>query len=358
MHIQKIYHLINIKSQRYSGENKMKKNVTAKDIARLCGVSQATVSYVINDRTSQKISEETRTRVLDAAKALNYFPNSSARNMRGMRCTCIGIVCSKDYSRQAFLDSMVGISGYFEKTDYTITLFNEEDAEIPQYVKSYFSNIIDGLIYISNNNHSSFTAPAVQNNIPYVVICIDGVFSQNSPVPHAFDDVLKECAYFCKEHQLRRIRYFSIDNNGLFVNHKYPAFQSALADIYPDCEVRHVVCHVKNRDIHHLSPILEDYVRDNRFDIAFSQNYDIGLILQREILKNEFSIPQKIKNIFLNYVYFYEMTYPSVTGITIPYMEMGSYAAKLIMAILSEEEEVFPYVDFRCQLIHRQSTML
>lgn len=336
----------------------MKNNVTAKDIAKLCGVSQATVSYVINDRTNQKISPETRARILDAVKELNYFPNSPARNMRNRHCTCIGIVCSRDYSRQAFLDSLVGISGYFDKIDYTITIFNEEDDQTPQYVKSYFSNIIDGLIYISNNNHHSFTEPAVQNNIPYVVICIDGVFSRNSPLPHAFDDVLKECALFCKEHDLRRIRYFSIDNSGLFVNHKYPAFRSALAESYPDCDVRHVVCCAKDRDTKHLSTILTDYVRDNTFDIAISQNYDIGLILQREILKDEFSIPQRIKNIFLNYVNFYEMTYPSITGITIPYMEMGSYAAKLVMAIIHEEEAAFTYKDFRCRLVHRQSTRI
>lgn len=336
----------------------MKNNVTAKDIAKLCGVSQATVSYVINDRTNQKISPETRARILDAVKELNYFPNSPARNMRNRHCTCIGIVCSRDYSRQAFLDSLVGISGYFDKIDYTITIFNEEDDQTPQYVKSYFSNIIDGLIYISNNNHHSFTEPAVQNNIPYVVICIDGVFSRNSPLPHAFDDVLKECALFCKEHDLRRIRYFSIDNSGLFVNHKYPEFRSALAESYPDCDVRHVVCCAKDRDTKHMSTILTDYVRDNTFDIAISQNYDIGLILQREILKDEFSIPQRIKNIFLNYVNFYEMTYPSITGITIPYMEMGSYAAKLVMAIIHEEEAAFTYKDFRCRLVHRQSTRI
>lgn len=53
----------------------MKKNVTAKDIAKLCGVSQATVSYVINNRQNQKISEETRRKVLDAVEALHYYPN-------------------------------------------------------------------------------------------------------------------------------------------------------------------------------------------------------------------------------------------------------------------------------------------
>ena len=57
----------------------MKKNVTAKDIAKLCGVSQATVSYVINNRQNQKISEETRRKVLDAVEALHYYPNASAK---------------------------------------------------------------------------------------------------------------------------------------------------------------------------------------------------------------------------------------------------------------------------------------
>lgn len=342
----------------------MKKNVTAKDIANLCGVSQATVSYVINDRTSQKISEETRRKILDTIEQLNYFPNASARNMRKKNCTSIGIVCARDYSRQAFLNSMVGISGYLEKLNYTLTIFNEENESVkkegsdalPQYVKSYFSNLIDGLIYISNNNHEDFTEPAAANNIPYVVICMDGVFSKNSPKPHAFDEVLKECASFCREHKLRRIRYFSIDNKGRFVNHKFPVFQKSLEAVYPECELEHVVCHAADRDPGSLQPFLEDYMAKNSFDIAISQNYDIGLILQREILKPEFVLPQRIKNIFLNYVNFYELTYPSITGITIPYMEMGEYAARLIMAILSGEEESFGYKEFRCTLIHRQST--
>ena len=57
-----------------------KKSVTAKDIARVCGISQATVSYVMNNKEGKKISEATRQLVLKTARELNYVPNSTAKH--------------------------------------------------------------------------------------------------------------------------------------------------------------------------------------------------------------------------------------------------------------------------------------
>jgi DNA-binding LacI/PurR family transcriptional regulator len=51
-------------------------------VARLAGVSQATVSYVINDAPTQKIPDSTRVRVLEAARALGYAPSVHARALR------------------------------------------------------------------------------------------------------------------------------------------------------------------------------------------------------------------------------------------------------------------------------------
>ena len=55
---------------------------TSSDVARLAGVSRATVSYVLNGRTDQSISEPTRQRVLDAARTLEYVPNAASRALR------------------------------------------------------------------------------------------------------------------------------------------------------------------------------------------------------------------------------------------------------------------------------------
>lgn len=60
----------------------MAKAVTAKDVARAAGVSQATVSYVINDTPTQSISVGTRARVLAAVAELGYTPSAAARALR------------------------------------------------------------------------------------------------------------------------------------------------------------------------------------------------------------------------------------------------------------------------------------
>ena len=57
------------------------KKITMKDVAREAGVSVATVSYIINNREDQKISPETRNKVLQIINLLNYTPNQTAKSL-------------------------------------------------------------------------------------------------------------------------------------------------------------------------------------------------------------------------------------------------------------------------------------
>ena len=74
----------------------MKKKVTVKDVAREAGGSVATVSYIMNNRTDQKISEATRKKVLQIANLLNYTPSSVAKSLATGRNSIIGISYSLD----------------------------------------------------------------------------------------------------------------------------------------------------------------------------------------------------------------------------------------------------------------------
>lgn len=64
--------------------------VTSRDVARLAGVSQSTVSYVMSGRRS--ISPETRSRVEAAIEQLAFQPNAGARALKSQRTQVIGLV--------------------------------------------------------------------------------------------------------------------------------------------------------------------------------------------------------------------------------------------------------------------------
>ena len=67
-----------------------KDNPTMKDVARLAGVSQPTVSYVINGSAS--ISKEVRERVNEAIRQLNYKPNYYAKALKTNSSEIVGII--------------------------------------------------------------------------------------------------------------------------------------------------------------------------------------------------------------------------------------------------------------------------
>ena len=70
----------------------MKENkLSIKDIARLAGVSVATVSRVINQ--NGRFSKETERKVLDIIEQYNYRPNELARGLRVHKAQVIGVIC-------------------------------------------------------------------------------------------------------------------------------------------------------------------------------------------------------------------------------------------------------------------------
>src|SRR5258708_14267195 len=117
----------------------MKKRITTKDIADLAGVSRTTVSFVLNDVSEMRIPEDTRQRVLDAAKRLDYQPHAAARSMASGRTRILGIVVRQSIE-QAFADLflpqvLLGLAHSAEERGY-YTLFRAIDPMTPHGVYS------------------------------------------------------------------------------------------------------------------------------------------------------------------------------------------------------------------------------
>ncbi len=74
--------IVMVQIQNTSASSATRSVPTSADVARVAGVSRATVSYVLNNTSAVRISEPTRRRVHAAAKELGYVPHAAARSLR------------------------------------------------------------------------------------------------------------------------------------------------------------------------------------------------------------------------------------------------------------------------------------
>lgn len=142
---------------------------TMKDVAQLVGVSVQTVSAVVNNKPG--ITEETRNRVLDAVKQLDYRPYSVARSLRtGQTCTLALIVA--DLSNPSFGTMASAAEEYASRYGYSLTVHNTHgDVEREaNYIEAVAQRWIDGVLYVSAEDKLSSTIALEKANIPAVAI--------------------------------------------------------------------------------------------------------------------------------------------------------------------------------------------
>lgn len=118
---------------------------TMKDVAKLAGVSQPTVSYVINGSAS--ISDEVKRRVNDAIQALNYKPNYYAKALKTNTSESIGIIIP-DIVNQYYARLLQIIEEGLHAKHYQIIIYSTSyDADIEeQSVRQLLSCNVYGVI--------------------------------------------------------------------------------------------------------------------------------------------------------------------------------------------------------------------
>ena len=127
---------------------------TIRDVARLSGLSEATISYVINNGP-RPVSPETRQRALQAMRELGYHPNASARQLARQRTECIGVVLAglaeSNFSSAYFLEYIRGISYAAEMHGYNIMLVTNHRRDPEAFARHiYRSRLVDGLLLIGS----------------------------------------------------------------------------------------------------------------------------------------------------------------------------------------------------------------
>jgi LacI family transcriptional regulator len=121
---------------------------TIRDVASRAGVGVGTVSRVLNG--SPQVREETRQKVLQAIKELDFSPNVAARQLSGGKTYTIGVV-SPFFTFPSFVERLAGIQDILDMSSYELVLYSIRSPEQTQRRLNALinQNRADGLIVLS-----------------------------------------------------------------------------------------------------------------------------------------------------------------------------------------------------------------
>lgn len=127
------------------------RRVTMRDVAKLAGVSQPTVSFVLNDRRDVAVAEGTRHRVLEAAAHLDFRPNRAAQSLRSNRSYTIGVITNGIVSQPYAGRIVQGIQNTVQPADYVCMVIDTTDdpAEGDSAVANLLAQGVAAIVYAS-----------------------------------------------------------------------------------------------------------------------------------------------------------------------------------------------------------------
>lgn len=144
------------------------KPATVRDVARLAGVSVASVSRALNGL--EPVTAATRQRVLEAAEALRYVPHNGARSLSTRRTDTVGVILP-DLFGEFFSELIRGLDiAARQRGLHLIVSSSHDDAEDAAAAVRSMRGRVDGLIVMSPHLASSNLTAGLAGSLPLLTL--------------------------------------------------------------------------------------------------------------------------------------------------------------------------------------------
>lgn len=315
---------------------------TIVDIAKAVGVSNTTVSRVLRGDT--RIGRNTREKIFQTAREINYRPNIMARALVNQGSSLIGFVI-RHIQSGFFSEIISGVQNELEKKGYSIILcssaMNHKDEH--DHLKVLVDKQVEGILVTpvsSEGANRRLYSDIVKSRIPMVMVTNP---KEGLAIPYVkVDNVLG--GYLAARHLLdlghRRIAYISPERDKLFHHKKslhsenierYEGFRKALLE-YAVTEAFLVVegCN-EVVDERTIEEILACSPRPTAI-FAYSDMMAVKAI--RLLEAKGFEIPRDFSIVGFDDMDIASLVNPGLTTIAQPKEELGARAARLLLDLL------------------------
>ena len=332
-----------------------KQSVTIYTVAREARVSMATVSRVVNGNPNVK--PETRQKVLDVIKQLNYRPNAVARGLASKKTTTVGVVIP-NITDPYFAELALGIDDVASMYKYNIILTNSDsdDEKILKVVRSLLAKQVDGLIFMGHDVSDDLRNEFESTNTPVVVA---GSVVNDDALPSVrinYQAAAKEATEFLLKHGDQQVAYitgplrYSINGED-----RLNGYKEALANnnvpfnelLVIETDGSYQAGYEKAQEVIEKG-LKATYVTDDSLAAGLLNGLtDAGI-----------SVPDDFELISSNDTNYTKVVRPTITSITQPLYDLGAISMRLLTKLMdgddSNDDEKNVILDHG--FVERQST--
>jgi len=330
------------------------------DVAKASGVSQATVSYVLNN--TAEISEPVKIRVLEEAEKLGYIRNSMARNLKMRRGNTIGLMVP-DVSNSYYSDiikhteKIMREAGYF--TFICITMHNPEIED--WYVTSLIEQKVAGVLVCYGLANKLTLKKFVNYAVPFVVLD-DDLQQDVVDAPCVLINNIKG-SFLAVQHfvslGISKIAYCTEPIYNKSLQDRYDGFMLAINEFGLQQHLQHVYVGDDNTDISDM--IWAGYIAageilsKSRPEGIFAVNDDMAIGVIRRLKENQIRVPQDIAVIGYDNVPLSNMISPTLTTINQPVHTMCIQGAAMLQNLIEGKEDLRRKIMLEPSIIVRES---
>ena len=339
----------------------MKRRPTQSDVAKLAGVSRATVSYVINglvDNGKQSVTDETRKRVEAAINNLGYSPNAMARSLGSGVSKTIGLLIP-DTHNPHYWNIIEGVDEIITQHQYSLLLTSIRlDIERERHgMQMLLQQKVDGLIVtpIFADNTDMIVKHVTTTNPPIVTLGttitnIDSVLINWQFGAKALMNHLIELGH-------RNIVFiYGVAEEAIGMN-RLSIFQQTLQESSGYLTDKHIVrCHP---DIHSAYSAAKQVLRRKNPPTAIIAVNDLLAVgVFRACSEAGLHVPDDVSIAGFDNITLGQYLPVALTTVNIQARKIGRHAAELLLARLKNPELPQQYRKVESKLIVRETTGL
>jgi len=334
----------------------MKTKPTMKDLAKACGVSWPTVSYVFNN--SRPVSPKTRELVFSKAREIGYVPDVLARGLATKRSYTIGILFS-GFNYSTSVPIFVAIEEAARLYNYRLVLGLQGAAPAAALadLQDLTARRMDGIIFVSatDNLDSTVIAALEAATIPILLAYTSppDLASLDSILPDQTQGGLIATRHLLSRGR-RKLAFIGASEDNNATGKRLAGFRLAHKEL--NLQVDPALIRFAGYSAVEGRKAALDIMQNDMPDGVFAADDNIAAgVLQACALKGV-KVPQDLSVIGFDNSIICSVTLPQITSVAMPFGVIGQYCLDRLVYRLQNPDEWTPDQKLlACEIVHRET---